>query len=359
MQAFKAVKQSYTPTAELLTLLDQFRRMVNACIGVGVATNVTSMKALSKKAYHNLAAYDVATYYRLTAISKAAGILRNYRQALRKRGGVKQPHASQLMLTDRYGFRIIGDELRLPIRAREYIYIPLSPYVLRSIGSYTVRAVCLTACTLSVVFSKATAPIEAAGLIGIDRNLDNVTTASSGGDVRRYDLSRTTDIQENCRQATRGFRRNDYRIRKWLYAKYGRLQKNRVSWILHNTSASLVRQAKEKQFGLVMENLRGIRRLYRRGNGQGRDYRARLNAWSYAELQRQIAYKARWEGLPVFYVNPSGTSSLCATGGCHLAEGAERKVYCPRCKALVDREENAAVTGVSAGLRFSLKGGRW
>jgi putative transposase len=70
-----------------------------------------------------------------------------------------------------------------------------------------------------------------------------------------------------------------------------------------------VRQAKEKQFGIVMENLKGIRRLYRKGNWQGKDYRARMNTWSYSELQRQIEYKARWEGIPVYYVHASRTSS--------------------------------------------------
>jgi hypothetical protein len=100
MQAFKAVKQSYTRSPELLNLLDEFSRMVNDCIRVGVAANVTSMKALSKKAYHELAEYDVATYYRLTVISKAAGILRNHRHARRKRRSVKPPYASKRMLTD-------------------------------------------------------------------------------------------------------------------------------------------------------------------------------------------------------------------------------------------------------------------
>jgi putative transposase len=251
------------------------------------------MKALSKKAYHDLAEYDVATYYRLTAISKAAGILRNYRQAPRKRRAVKQPYAGKLMLTDSYGFRIINGEPRLPIRAREYVYVPLNAYVLRSIESYAVRSVCLTACTVSVVFSKETAHPESAGLIRVDRNLDNVTTVSSGGDVRRYDLSKATAVKENSRQARRGFRRNDYRIRKRLYSKYGRIKRNKVGCILHNTSASTVKQARQKAFRIVMENIKGIRRLYREGNGEDEDYRARMNAWSFAELQRQIVYKAR------------------------------------------------------------------
>ncbi len=106
--------------------------MVNDCIRIGLAENVTSMKALSKKAYHELAGYGTQTYYYLTAISKAAGILRNYRHMLRKQPKVKKPYASRLMLTDCYGFKITNGNLRLPIRAREYVYIPLNAYVLRS-----------------------------------------------------------------------------------------------------------------------------------------------------------------------------------------------------------------------------------
>jgi putative transposase len=356
MRAVKSAKQNYTPSREILSLLDRFRRMVNDCICIGLAEKVTSMKALSKKAYHELARYDVPTYYRLTAVSKAAGILRNYRHALRRNPRTKKPYASRLMLTDCYGFRIIGGELRLPIRTREYAYILLNGYVLRSVEGHTVRSVSLTACNLSIAFSKEVAQIEPAGVIEIDRNLDNVTIADSRGVIRRYDLSRATDIGENCRQVKRGFKRSDYRIRKKVYSKYGEIQRNKVGWIVHNASARIVSQAKEGRLGIVMENLKELRKLYRRGNGQGRDYRARMNGWSFAEFQRQVEYKARWEGLPVYYVRPSRMSSACAICGSQVTECAGRKVCCPHCGRLTDRDENAALNIVGAGLRFGLKG---
>nr|MDO8135294.1 transposase [Candidatus Njordarchaeum guaymaensis] len=330
--------------------------MVNDCIRVGLAENATSMKALSKRTYHELAKYDVPTYYRLTAISKAAGILRNYRHALRKQPKVKKPYATRLVLVDCYGFRVIKGMLRLPIRAREYVCIPLNPHTLQSIESHTIRSVCLTSSTLSLAYSKETSQIEPKGLIGIDSNLDNATIADSGGSIQKYNLSRATEIKENCRQVKMGFRRNDYRIRKRICAKYGRIQRTKVGWILHNASAGVVKQAKEKQFGIVMENLRGIRKLHRKGNGQGKNYRARMNSWSFAKLQRQIEYKAMWEGIPIYHVNPSRTSLVCATCGSPITECAERKVYCPRCSRVVDRDENAALNLVNAGLRFSLKG---
>lgn len=61
--------------------------------------------------------------------------------------------------------------------------------------------------------------------------------------------------------------------------------------------------------GIILEDLKGIRKLYRKGNGQGSEHRAKMNSWSFYELQRQIEYKARWLGLPVKYVKANGTSS--------------------------------------------------
>lgn len=84
MRAVKSVKQNYIATPEILSLLEEFRKMVNDCIRIGLAENITSMQSLSKKAYHQLKRYDIPTRYRLTAISKATGILRNYRKTLKK-----------------------------------------------------------------------------------------------------------------------------------------------------------------------------------------------------------------------------------------------------------------------------------
>lgn len=356
MQVLKAVCQYYEPSNEILSLLEEIRKMVNDCIRIGLAENVTSLKALSKKAYHQLARYNVPTRYRLTAISKTTGILRNYRKTLRKHPKAKQPHATKPMLIDCYAFKINDGKLRLPIRSKCYEYIPLNDYVLRCISGHTVRSVTLTACTLSIAFSKETAETDITGLIGIDRNLDNVTTADTNGNIKRYDLSKATRIKATYRAVKSHFRRNDARIEQRLFEKYGRKQRNKIQWILHNVSKQIVTKAKTNNQGIVMENLKGIRKLYRRGNGQGSEYRSRLNSWSFYELQRQIEYKVKWEGIPVVYVNPQKTSSVCAICGSQISECTERKVYCHSCNRLMDRDENAALNIVQRGLRFSPNG---
>jgi len=195
--------------------------------------------------------------------------------------------------------------------------------------------------------------MEPTGLIGIYRNLDNVTIATDKGNTKRFDLSEATKIKATYREVQSHLKRNDVRIRKRIFSKYGRKQRNHVNQCLHLVSRQIISEAKANNQGIVMENLKGIRKLYRKGNRQGKEYRSRLNSWSFYELQRQIEYKAKWEGIPVFYVHPYGTSSHCAVCGSKILESTSREVYCPNCKTLVDRDENAALNIVKRGVRFA------
>jgi putative transposase len=117
-----------------------------------------------------------------------------------------------------------------------------------------------------------------------------------------------------------------------------------------------VEEAKAKQYGIAMEKLTDIRKLYRRGNWQGCRYRGRMNSWSYAELQRQIEYKAKWKGLPVIHVHPHGTSSKCSICGKRMKPEENRMLRCPSCGYTVDRDVNAAKNILARALRFGAVG---
>jgi putative transposase len=146
-------------------------------------------------------------------------------------------------------------------------------------------------------------------------------------------------------------------MRRSVFRKYGNRQRNRIGWILNNVSASVVGQAKERGLAIVMEDIKGIRKLYRRGNGQGKNFRASLNSWSYHELQREIEYKARWEGIPVTYVAAWGTKAKCSMCGSKTFPNEDRTLYCPKCKTTVDRDVNAALNILEKGaLRFGADG---
>ncbi|MDH2907670.1 MAG: transposase [Candidatus Nitrosotalea sp.] len=116
-------------------------------------------------------------------------------------------------------------------------------------------------------------------------------------------------------------------------------------------SKDVVQRAMESKSMIILEDLKGIRKLYRKGNGQGNKYRRKLNSWSFYELQRQITYKAEWEGIPVGFVDPKRTSQLCPTCGGKLQEDGfhRRKLLCINCKRTMDRD-------VAASMNIACKG---
>lgn len=193
------------------------------------------MKSLSLKAYRQLAPYQVPSYYKLCAISKAAGMLQNYRKLRRKGRSVKEPYARKLQLVTCYGFKIKNGQLLLPTRHHQHIRIFLNAHTTSTIwqAGLTPRSVTLTENWLAITYSKETVPIHPRGVIGLDRNLDNVTSAATDGSIQRINLTEATQIKALYREIKSHMKRNDHRVRQRVFAKYGERQRNRVQQLLH------------------------------------------------------------------------------------------------------------------------------
>jgi len=210
------------------------------------------------------------------------------------------------------------------------------------LGSITV-----TQNKLIISYSKEIEPQKSSAFVAIDRNLDNITMFNTENNLSVHYLKKVTKIKETYRQVKSRFRRNDIRIKKKIFTKYGIKEKNRTHQILHSISKKIVDENK----GIIMEDIKGIRKLYRRGNEQGKKFRGKMNSWPFYELQRQIEYKARWLGLPVKYVNAAGTSSKCAICGSKTIPEEHRTLFCSCCNVVVDRDVNAAKNILARGIR--------
>ena len=332
----------------MLELMETFRQMVNHCVGIGLEKDASTLKKLSNLSYSQLTKYDIISYYKSCAISHVAGILANRKKSLKRGLKPRNPYAKQVLLISCYGFKIIDGALKVPLGKRRYIDIPLNNYVRKvlSNSSLQVRSFTLTANSLSICISKEVSEIECTSIEGVDRNLCNLTVAN-GSKVVQYDLSKAVDIVENTRSIARSFKRNDVRIRRKLYRKYGMRRKQRVSQLLHRLTKAIVQHAKQSKAAIAFEDIRHIRRLYQKGNYQGRNYRSRLNGWSFAEVKRQIGYKAQWEGVPVIQLSVSetrGTSQLCPRCGEKITQVDRfRQLYCAQCNKWMDRDMVAAM----------------
>lgn len=159
------------------------------------------------------------------------------------------------------------------------------------------------------------------------------------------DISKVCEIQERYREIRAKIARRTHKDRRKmrkLQDKYGRRERNRIAQFIHPISKSIVKHAKENNLTINMEKLTGIRKLYRRGNGQGKAFRSRMNAWVFGEFQRQIDYKNQWEGSEVSYINPKGTSRNCPNCGSRVARLKDRKLFCPQCDIVWDRDDLAS-----------------
>jgi len=128
----KSVKQNYEPSEEVLNLLDTFRMMTNDCVRIGLANNnASTLKRLSLLCYKELSRYGVVSYYKLHAISRAAGILASRKKSIRRGVATKDPHAVRPQLVSCYGFKVENGRLRVPLGERRYFEVPLNRHTLK------------------------------------------------------------------------------------------------------------------------------------------------------------------------------------------------------------------------------------
>ena len=273
------------------------------------------------------------------------------KRSIKKGIRTKSPFVSKPYLVSCYGFKINGMLLSFPVANREFVNIVLDSHTLNKLSEgIEPRSFTIAVSSLSISVRKEVEEIIVENVIGIDRNLRNVTISTSHGPIM-YKTGKLLSIKENTMHVIASFRRNDRRVKNKFYSQKRNRRSRRTQQFLHKISKDIVSRAVESISMIVLEEIKGIRKLYRKGNSQGNKFRRKLNSWSFYELQRQIQYKASWEGIPVRLVNPRRTSQLCPVCGDRIQEDRlhRRKLWCSNCKRAMDRD-------VVAALNISYKG---
>src|SRR5439155_17066802 len=139
-----------------------------------------------------------------------------------------------------------------------------------------VRSFTLTRNRLSLCIALDIPLLQCNSTVGVDRNLRNLTVGNDQ-ETSHYDLSKCVRISNNTVRIVASFTRDDDRIRTAIASRYGRRGTARVGHLLHTATKTIVAVAVQRRTAVVLENIEGIRSLYRKGNGQGRRYRGRMN----------------------------------------------------------------------------------
>lgn len=350
MEAVKAVKCvgiPYKPSRDVLGLLEAFRDMVNYCIHVGLERGVTSRFRLSNEVYHDLTKSGYHTWYVLSAIEVATTILKNYRKAKRGNCEVRVPRARKLMAKiGNQAIKVANGMLRIPLKPRQYLYIQLHKRARSLLEEHRVCSVTLTSEAVYVSFSKTVKVEEPEGWIAVDVNEDNVTAVSSDGEVRVFDLSKLKEAIYGYFERRRRLQRRyhkDRRVLKKAFLKLSENYQNKVSTMLHQVSKHIVEWCRERNYGLIYENLKGLRKAvnvkakrFNKFNGKvqriskrSKKLKRRLNNWWFRRFLNQIEYKALWEGIKTIESRYTrGSSSTCPICGFRLKKYPNGLVEC-------------------------------
>lgn len=374
----KAVKFGIEANKELRSLLVKFRDMINFCVEKGLEKGISSRFKLIKEVYQEAKQFGLHTHYVLNACEVACAMLKNYRRIKRKNKKVKKPQAKKLFLKlDNQTYKLVEKEdglyLRIPAKPREFLFLKLK-YGDYQKGflkdGYKFGSVTINLNDAILAFSKETRLKSPKRVVAIDVNEENVTCVSSDGIVKVYDLKRVKTLRYTYYLKRKSIQKKvrNRKLRKGLLAKYSGRERRKVEWVLHNVSKQIIEDLPDSEF--VLEDLKGIRKAINRRklkvnkyNGKLQPHRTkprkllrRLNSWAFRKAQYFIEYKAKWNYLPVTYLDAKLTSSLCPICGCglRLEPNGHRVMKCKNCGFEMDRDVIACLNLLKMkGVRFS------
>ena len=360
MKVTKAVRFQYHPNEELKELFNTFRQMTNDAIRTAIQHKITSRFKLIKTAYQDLKRYQLHTHYILSACEVACAVIRNRKR--RRTPYVLNP----FLKLDNQTYRLQGNILRIPIRPKQFIRIQLKtgeyPRGLLSTPNTKLGSVTINPRRVVIAVSKNIESYEAEGLVAFDTNessIDGAILHKGKVSFKSYDLSTVKTLKHTYYAKRRRIQHrfcNDQRKSQRLQSKYYWNEKNRTEAILHKVSKQIVDETKGKKLGIVLEDLTNIRKTVNQKkqginplNGKEqhisintKSMKRRLNTWPFRKLQQFIEYKARWEGVPVSYVDPRYTSRKCPVCGCTV-EPKGHMTECKNCGLKLNRHLLAAL----------------
>ncbi|NJE08640.1 transposase, partial [Thermococcus sp. M39] len=290
--------------------------------------------------------WNYAAHYVDSAINQMLGLVKSYKRKLKKGKKAREPKLKKKFVYVKSTlFRLKGTTLEITIIPREYyLEIDLTEYhylhpLLEEIkeGKAKLGGLFLFPDKLVLNFVKEVVYYEPRDWMSIDINLTNVT-ALAGLTVYRFDtreLYHVHRVYEEKRQKIQKISAWNRRLSTELLEKYSGREKNRARDFLHKLSNKIVEIAREKQMGIILEDLNGIKERVLNGSKVSN---RKLSKWNARELQRLIEYKAKWFGVPVVYINPKNSSRVCPVCGGRLIPQEGRLMKCSNCGLVEDRD---------------------
>lgn len=194
-------------------------------------------------------------------------------------------------------------------------------------------------------------PVQSDKVIGVDFGRREIakTSTDKGWDASQLNAVRDrfskvrTSLQSKASKGTRSTRRRARQILQRLSGRERRFQQ----WLNHSISIAIIREAKQLNAIVAIEDLTGIRD---RTNQQPRNRteRRRSNSWAFYQLRQFLEYKGIKEGVEVVLVNPAYTSQTCHVCN-HIGLRTDKRFKCGHCGWHGDADLNGSFNIANLG----------
>jgi putative transposase len=313
--------------------------------------------------YQTLKEMELHSCYKVASITRACAVVQSRKKGEKRGVKVSHPRPLKPVVCIISGFFVtMKGRLFVPLRRGHYFDIQFNHHVIRALHGKKARSLTITPSSLSFCYSEDVKQSPVKTVYGVDRNEKNLTFGDASM-VVQIDMTEAMKVRQTTREIVGSFKRNDVRAKRRLARKYWKRCNYRTNQMLHAVTNFMIENAMRNNAALAMEDLTDIRKMYHRGNGQGPDYRFRLNSWPHWKAKKMVEYKAAWKGttfIPLTKSETYGSSSTCPTCGEKLHSPAKddvahaRMLWCQKCKVWMDRDVIASLNLSKRGLsRFA------
>jgi putative transposase len=361
LRAIKCVTQAHS-SEQLGSLLAECLKLTYDAVHYAKEHGIDNRRGM-KGFYRTLKAMELPSCYKVASITRACAVVQSRKKGEKRGVNVGHPRPLRPAVCIISGFFVtMKGRLFVPLRRDHYFDVQLNHHVIQTIKGKKVRSLTITPSSLSFCYSEDVEQAPVKTVYGVDRNEKNLTFGNASM-VVQIDMTEAGRVRQTTREVLGSFKRDDVRVRRRLARKYWKRAKHRNDQILHAATNLIVDTAAKNGAALAIEDLTGIRKMYRKGNGQGAGFRFRLNSWPHWRAKKMTEYKSAWKGVTVIPLTKSetyGSSSTCPACGekLHSPEKDDaahsRMLWCQKCKVWMDRDVVAALNLSERGLsRFA------
>jgi len=341
-----SVRMRVSPEPEgqqaVLDLMRRYRDALNYSVRAIIASRALSLTRAHRLLYNDLRErYGLPSRVAQDCYREAIAIARSWLKNP-KRGAVPTVKGLSVWLTHELGYRVKGGYVELA-----------GSYRLRIIGydrrydnfpSREARLVFRDGEFTLYITKKMPRPAKYApkGVLAVDVNERQVVVGNSSVEQRietpveralRY-RRLAERLQEKYSSPKYSAWRRRGGIRRRIRHFHRKARDIIEDWA-RRTSHMIISLAKQSQLAVAREDLTGLIESLRR---LPKEHRTALIALGYRRLAFWIDWQAEKGGVPLFVVEPAGTSSTCPRCGAKLVEVGYRRLRCPNCGLEGDRD---------------------